>query len=300
MKPKYAYVTLIALAVIALVAAAISYLRTANIPVLEPAGTIALGERTVMFDTLELCAIVVVPVFFLLFFFAWKYRAESPNARTEHSPDWDHDSMLAEVLWWLVPTIIIFFLGVIAWRSSHALDPYRPLPSDEPALEVQVVALDWKWLFIYPAQGIASVNLVEFPVGEPVHFELTADAPMNSFWVPQLAGQIMVMPGMTTQLYLSADRAGDFAGSSANISGDGFAGMTFTARAVSQDEFNAWVQATQASSTPLSEATYHSFAAPSEYVAPATFAPIQGGLYDSIVGSYMAPMQMQMQNTSTP
>lgn len=266
------------------------YVRSANIPVLEPAGPVALAEKNVIIATLLLCALVVVPVYAMLFIFSWRYRADNPVAHAEHHPTWDHYNWIAELVWWIIPACIIVVLGVIAWQSSNALDPYRPLQSNTPAITIEVVALDWKWLFIYPQQGIASVNLVEFPVNTPVHLYLTADAPMNAFWVPQLAGQIMVMPGMTTQLNLAASRTGDFDGSSANISGVGFSGMAFTARAVSQSEFVQWVASLQqASSTPLSQDTYAALASPSEYNAVTYYAPVTSDLFDWIIDKYMAP-----------
>jgi cytochrome o ubiquinol oxidase subunit 2 len=177
-------------------------------------------------------------------------------------------------------------------QSSNALDPYKPLRSNVPAITIDVVALDWKWLFIYPEQGIASVNLVEFPENTPIHFYLTADAPMNSFWVPQLAGQIMVMPGMTTQLNLAATQLGDFNGFSGNISGEGFAGMAFTARAVSLEDFDQWVSSVQASSTTLSQGMYSTLLLPSEYNAVAYYAPVDPNLFYSIQTKYMESSSM--------
>lgn len=264
------------------------YLRGANIPVLEPAGPIAFQERSVIFITLLLCAIVVIPVFVLLFWFAWKYRANSPDTHTQHLPDWDHANIAFEFAWWLVPTAIIAVLSVVMWQSAHALDPYKPIPGNDP-LTIEVVALDWKWLFIYPAQGIASVNLLEVPQNVPVTFKITADAPMNSFWIPQLGGQIMAMPGMVTQLNLLASKLGTYNGFSANISGEGFAGMTFKVNAVSANDFDAWVQSAQSSSTPLSLAAYTALAQPSEYNSPAQYAPVDGDLYADIVMKYMMP-----------
>ena len=275
------------------------YLHGANVAILDPAGPVALAERNVIIITLLLCAIVVIPVFAMLFIFAWRYREGSHAARYEHHSEWDHYNWIAEIVWWVIPAIIIFILGIIAWQSSHALDPYKPLDANTPALTIDVVALDWKWLFIYPAQGIASVNLVEFPAGTPVHFYLTADAPMNSFWVPQLGGQIMVMPGMTTQLNLMASRTGDFNGFSGNISGNGFAGMAFTARAVSQSEFELWVAAAKASSTSLSEGSYVALSQPSEYDPVTYFAPVTVDLFDSIENKYMTPGSSMMMGMNT-
>ncbi|HVW82657.1 MAG TPA: COX aromatic rich motif-containing protein [Candidatus Paceibacterota bacterium] len=254
------------------------------LPLLFPAGPVALAERHVILLTFALSGLVVLPVFGALFFFAWRYRAEGPAARQAHAPNWDHDSPLAEFSWWLVPSLIILALAVLAWQSAHQLDPYTPLPGGAP-LTVDVVALDWKWLFLYPAQGVASVNRLVIPAGVPVTFELTADAPMNSFWIPALGGQIMVMPGMLTQLNLEASRAGSYPGFSANISGEGFSGMAFEAEALPPADFAAWA-ASASSSVPLD---YPALAAPSENVAPATYAGLPPGLLDSIMMSYMAP-----------
>jgi len=289
--------------VLALGIATTIYVQHANVAVMQPAGPVAAAERNLIVLTTLLCAIVVIPVFVLLFFFAWKYRAGSPAAEAEHHPNWDHDSVLAEVFWWLVPGVIIAILGIISVSSSNALDPYKPLQSNTPAITVDVIALDWKWLFIYPGQGIASVNLEEFPLDTPVHFYLTADAPMNSFWIPQLAGQIMVMPGMTTQLNLAASRTGDFNGSSANISGQGFAGMSFVARSVTQDEFDAWVASAKTSRTPLTPATYAALAEPSEYAPVAYYSPIND-VFDATIMKYMGPdnstsMQMEPASATT-
>ncbi len=257
----------------------------AHMALFDPAGPIAFGERSVLYITLALCSVVVVPVFGMLFLFAWRYRAGGPQAKRKHEPNWDHDSVAAEVLWWAIPALIILFLSVLAWRSSHELDPYQRLPGE--ALEVQVVALNWKWLFIYPTLGIASVNELVIPQQVPVHFSLTADAPMNSFWVPQLGGQIMVMPGMSTQLNLRADVQGDFNGLSGNISGAGFAGMQFTVRSVSQDVFTHWVDTARHTGSPLTTATYPTLAATSSYDAVRYFAPVDTNLYETVLNASM-------------
>lgn len=272
---------------------AYAYLHRFEIPVLSPHGSIALQERGIIGITVLMAGIVVVPVFVLLFLFAWKYRADNPKARRHHEPNWDHDNSFVEFLWWLVPTIIIIFLSVIAWQSSHALDPYKPLHSDAAPVTIQVIALDWKWLFIYPDQGIATVNMLEIPENTPIHFEITSDAPMNSFWIPSLGGQIMAMPGMTNQLNLMANGTGTFQGESANISGKGFAGMTFPTKSVSKDEFDAWVEAVRQHSAPLTRASYAQLAMPSEYVPFISYAPVDPQLYTTVIMSYLTPpMQM--------
>jgi cytochrome o ubiquinol oxidase subunit 2 len=280
---------LTAVAVLAAIIALVAYLHGASIPVLEPKGPVAAGEKSVILITLALCSIVVVPVFVLLFLFAFIYRADSEDSKDYHEPEWDHYNALFELLWWLVPSVIVFALGVLAVQSSHALDPYVPLQGANTPIEVEVVALDWKWLFIYPEQGIATVNMLEIPEGSPIHFELTADAPMNSFWVPALGGQIMVMPGMTTQLNLLAYGPGIYNGVSGNISGAGFAGMTFTVKSVSVSDFDAWVQSVQASSSPLTATTYQALAAPSQYNPAAYYSPVDANLYTDVTMKFMTP-----------
>jgi len=260
-----------------------------SLALLNPSGSIGLQERTVILVTLLLSGIIVVPVFLMLFLFAWKYRADDAHAAERHAPEWDHDSWWTdELVWWIVPSVIVFTLSIVTWQSSHALDPYKPIVSGNPPITVQVVALDWKWLFIYPDQGIATVNMLEIPADTPVHFELTADAPMNSFWIPKLGGQIMAMPGMMTQLYLMANGEGTYTGMSANISGAGFAGMTFVAKSVSKDTFNAWVQSQKDGPTLTADA-YASLTKPTSYVPPTHYALANSNLYTSVIMSYLVP-----------
>jgi len=268
--------------------------------VLHPSGLIALAERKVILVTFLLSGLVIIPVFFFLFYFALKYRAGMPAAEAKHEPYWDHDNWRAEALWWFVPGVIILLLSVIAWQTSHVLDPYEPIKSDVPPLTVEVVALDWKWLFIYPQLNIATVNQLEIPAGTPVHFLLTADAPMNSFWIPRLSGQIMVMPGMSTELNILANTAGAYDGQSANISGSGFSGMTFTTTVVSTDDFNAWVVNAKKGSDPLTQAGYEELRKPSEYVKPMTYSGAADGLYDAIMMRYMMPMATSTMDMSMP
>lgn len=297
MKPRH--VALVVALVLALIGFCYYlYTHSAQFVVLNPAGPIASGELSVIGWTLLLCALVVVPVFVMLFSFAWLYRADHPRARHHYFPDWDHHTRAAEIVWWLVPSIIIVALSILAWKSSYELDPYRPIPGSEP-LTIQVVALQWKWLFIYPEQGIAAVNLLELPVGRPVRFELTADAPMNSFWIPQLGGQIMVMPGMSTRLHLMADRAGAYDGFSANISGAGFSRMTFVANAVSQEDFDGWVVEVQALRHPLTASAYRLLAAPSEG-AVELFFPVQESLYSDIIMHSMGQSTMSADTMGPP
>jgi cytochrome o ubiquinol oxidase subunit 2 len=258
-----------------------------HIPVLEPMGPIASAERRVILVTFLLISIIVIPVFFLLFFFAWKYRAHSPQVHVHHHPNWDHDNAAAEFIWWMVPSVIIAVLAVIAWQGSHTLDPYVPIEGGVAPLTVQVVALDWKWLFIYPDQGVASVNELTIPEGTPVHFLLTADAPMNSFWIPSLGGQIYAMPGMQTELNLAADATGTFDGLSGNLSGKGFSGMTFKVRSVSEKDFVQWASDVRSKWRPLDVNTYDRLARESENDPVSYFFPVDGGLYTSIYMKFM-------------
>jgi cytochrome o ubiquinol oxidase subunit II len=265
----------------------IHYFQVHSLVIFNPHGVIAQKERGLIIFALLLSLIVIVPVFTMLFLIAWKYRAS--NTKAKYSPEFDH-SRIAETTWWTIPSVLILILSIVTWNSSHALDPYRPLNASVKPLLVQVVALDWKWLFIYPQQNLASVNLVELPVNTPVTFQITADAPMNSFWIPQLGGQVYAMPGMSTELHLEANKAGDYAGSSANISGSGFADMKFTARAVSANDFGSWSQAVKQAPSHLMASTYAQLAKPSRANPVAYYSNVQNNLYNNTVMKFMMPM----------
>lgn len=269
---------------IAVVLVAVWFLSGKNIAVFNAAGTIAEQERGLIVFASLLSLIVVLPVFALTFYIVWKYRASNKKARYE--PEWDKDSRI-ELLWWGVPLVLIAVLSVITWVSSHRLDPFRPLDSSLKPLEVQVVALQWKWLFIYPEQNIASVNFVQFPEDRPVTFTVTSDAPMNSFWIPQLGGQIYAMSGMSTKLHLMADQPGEYRGSSANISGEGFAGMVFTAKSSTQGDFDEWVRTVKNSPDQLSSPVYEQLAQPSQDNPVTYFGSVKPGLYDEITNKFM-------------
>ena len=251
-------------------------------PLLDPQGAVALAERGLIFNAVLLMLIVVVPVLALAFFFAWHYRAG--NKKAHYLPNWEHSKM-EELVWWAIPLEIVLILGALTWGSTHQLDPRKPLEGGAP-LVVQVVALDWKWLFIYPEQGVASVNRVEMPVGRPVRFEVTAEGPMNSFWIPQLGGQIYAMTGMVKPLNLVADRAGTYDGLSANYSGAGFAQMKFLAVAVPQEEFETWVQEIKQSSSTLDHDVYRKLAAPSVEQQVVYYGAVEHNLYSDIVMSF--------------
>lgn len=261
------------------------YFRHHTIAVLAPKGIIATKERNLMFLTIGIMLIVVIPVFVLTFLIVYRYR-DGRNAK--YTPDWDHSRKL-EAIWWGFPLAVIAVLAVVTWQSSHDLDPARPLISDKQAVVVQVIALQYKWLFIYPEQRIASLNYLSFPAGRPVSFKITSDAPMNSFWIPQLGGQVYAMSGMSMPLQLMSDQPGDFRGVSANISGAGFAGMHFAAHASSEAEFQTWVKNAQKSPRKLTAQTYTALRQPSFNDSVATYAVEKRGLYDAVVLKYLQP-----------
>lgn len=260
-------------------------LKDAPIAVLQPGGIIARRQRDLLVIVTLLSLIVIIPVYLLTFFIVWKYRAGNKKARYE--PDWAHSWKL-ETIWWGVPFAIIVVLSAIIWDSSHALDPYKPIAAGHRPLVVQVVALQWKWLFIYPEQGIATVNHLQIPEDTPVEFHVTSDAPMNSLWIPQLGGQVYAMSGMTTKLHLMADEPGVFNGSSANISGEGYAGMTFKATAVPRHDFFVWARDAVATQPRLNWDDYQQLARPSKNVPPATFVIRENtSMYDRVIDKYM-------------
>jgi cytochrome o ubiquinol oxidase subunit 2 len=264
----------------------VRYLRSHTFAVLQPKGIIAHQEYQLILFTLGLGLFVVLPVLVMTFSIAWKYR--EGNAHATYSPEWDH-SVVAETAWWGIPIIIIAILSVVTWNSSHALDPSKPLASNgSQAITIQVVALPWKWLFIYPNSKIATVNYVQIPVNTPVNFQITSDAPMNSFWIPQLGGQIYAMSGMTTQLHLEASEVGSYNGSSANISGVGFSGMKFVAEAVPAGDFAVWTSTIARSTGVLNSMSYAQLAKPSQNNLPAAYALAEPKLYNQIMNKYMS------------
>lgn len=277
------FLAAVAVGLVAILVATVWLLAGKNIAVLQPAGTIADKERNLLIIGSLLSVIIVLPVFALTGYIAWKYRAT--NKKAKYEPEWDHDRRI-EALWWGVPLALITILSVITWVSSHQLDPFRPIDSAKKPLEIQVVALQWKWLFIYPEQNIATVNYVEFPEDRPVTFTITSDAPMNSFWIPELGGQIYAMSGMSTKLHLIADQPGEYRGSSANISGAGFADMAFTAKSSAQTDFDTWVYTVRATGGELDATTYNELAAPGTGEV-AYYSPVRDHLYDEIVNKFM-------------
>jgi cytochrome o ubiquinol oxidase subunit 2 len=233
---------------------------------------------------LALMLLVVVPVIGLTLYFGWRYRASNPRAR--YAPTWAHSTRI-EVVVWAVPCVIVAILAVLIWRTTQTLDPYRPLESNVKPLRVQVVALNWKWLFIYPDYGIATIDQLEIPVGTPIDFELTAQSLMNSFFIPRLGSQVYAMAGMRTQLHLIADQAGNYHGMSAAFSGEGFSDMHFDTVAMSRADFDAWVHAARRAPRAMDAAQYRVVERPSTKGVPTVYAGVEPGLFDAIVDQFM-------------
>ena len=266
--------------------------------VLDPSGDVARQQGDLIVVATLLMLIVIVPVIALTLFFAWRYRAS--NKAATYTPDWDHSTQL-ELVIWAVPLLIIIALGAITWISTHTLDPYRPLDrigKDRPVaegtrpLEVEVVSLDWKWLFIYPEQGIATVNEMAAPVDRPVHFKLTSSTVMNAFYVPELAGMIYTMPGMQTELNAVINHPGEFEGFSSNYSGAGFSHMRFAFHATDDAGFDAWVAKVRGAGASLDRAGYLALEKPSEREPVRHYAGVEPGLYDAILNRCVDPRRM--------
>jgi cytochrome o ubiquinol oxidase subunit 2 len=256
--------------------------------VLAPEGPVARAELTILLDATAIMLAVILPVIVLTLAFAWWFR--SGNARARYLPDWEYSGRI-EVIVWAIPALVVTFLGGIAWISAHELDPPRPLSATVRPLEIDVVALDWKWLFIYPDSGVASVNRLVIPSGRPVHFRLTSSGVMNSFFVPRLGSQIYTMAGMVTQLNLMADRPGIYPGISAQFSGDGFSDMRFDVVAVTPPTFETWVRNTKGGRSALDPASYASLARPAAVAHPVVFASVSTGLFDGIVSGRATKMR---------
>lgn len=293
---KTAKVVAFLLVLAAVVVGSVFLLQGLNFDVINSQGEVANKERDLLFFTLGLSLIVVIPVFVMLIVFSLRYR-EGNKKKAVYKPDWDFNWVL-ETIWWGIPIVIIGILSVVTWISTHDLDPYKPLDSDVKPVSVQVVALQWKWLFIYPEQGVASVNLLQIPEKTPINFTITSDAPMNSLWIPSLGSQIYAMSGMSTKLHLMADTVGDYKGSSANISGEGFASMRFIARSSTQSDFDAWVAKLRSSNQTLDLVSYDKLAEPSVVSEPIGYRLGDPHLYDRIVLKYMMPPRQSGANAS--
>jgi cytochrome o ubiquinol oxidase subunit 2 len=254
--------------------------------VLDPKGPIAVAERQILFNSLGIMLAIVIPTILTTLGVAWWFR--SSNTRARYLPDFAYSGRL-EMLVWSIPIMTVLLVGGVAWVGSHDLDPPKAIASAIKPVRVQVVSLDWKWLFIYPDQEIATVNQLTVPVGAPISFELTSSGVMNSFLVPQLGGQIYTMAGMMTRLHLQADHTGTYRGMSANYSGAGFSDMVFSVDAVPAETFAQWVAATRTTGPVLDAQAYADLAKPSQAVAPFAYRAVAPGLFGGIVGAGMLP-----------
>lgn len=285
MRPAIRRALLVLLWMAALTIVLVVVTKGMSFDVLHPAGEVARKQRNLIIFASALSLLVVLPVFILTAFIGIKYRATNKGA--DYRPEWNGSKKL-ELLWWCIPMALILVLSVVTWNSSHDLDPYKKLTSDKKPLKVQVIAYDWKWLFIYPEERIASLNALHIPVDRPIDFEITSNGTMNSFWIPKLGGQVYAMSGMTSQLHLMANETGTFKGRSANISGDGFADMEFDTFATSSDEYTEWVIHAQAGSTLLDESILDQLDEPSSDDKPQVYAFVAEDAYHTVVNKFMS------------
>ena len=275
--------TLLRLSLLALAALMLAGCEPA---VLQPKGATGLAERTILIDSLVIMLAIVLPTILATLAFGWWFRASNQKAR--YLPNFSHSGQI-ELVTWGIPVLTIMLLGGVIWIGAHELDPAKPIASDKPALQVEVVSLDWKWLFIYPGQHVASVNQLVIPANVPVHFTLTSASVMNAFFIPQLGSMIYTMNGMTSQLNLIADETGTFRGLSSHYSGDGFSNMHFEVRAVSDADFASWAAATAGNGNKLDPASYARLEKQELSVAPFTYRDVDPGLFAKIVSQEIKP-----------
>lgn len=255
--------------------------------VLTPRGEVGAQEKNLLLFALSLCSLIVIPVYLMLIGFAWRYNEK--NKKAKYSPNFTNSTLL-EGVWWGIPIVIIGILGAVTWQTSHALDPYRRLQSNNKPIEVQVVALQWKWLFFYPDLGIATVNELPIPEKTPIHFQLTANAPMSAFWVPSLGTQIYAMNGMNTQLNLLASTTGNFRGYGTNINGEGYADMTFTVHSMQPEDFKAWQQKTAKTAPEFTHPLLHTIQKPSILSEEKVYSLRDVSMYHHIIEGSMGGM----------
>ncbi len=272
-------------AVRALCPLALLSLGGCNLELFDPKGPIGEQEKFLIIVALGLMLLVVIPVIALTLFFAWRYRAS--NTKAKYAPKWSHSTAIEAVVW-SIPCVIVATLAVLIWETSHSLDPYKPLESEATPVRVEVVALNWKWLFIYPDYGVAAVNQLTLPVERPVDFKITSESIMNSFFIPQLGSQIYAMAGMQTQLHLIASHPGTYPGLSASYSGPGFSDMHFDAIVTTSEAFDAWVRQTRQLPLALDRNAYRSLAQPSIKDPVTLYSSVAPGLFDDIVNHYMS------------
>ncbi len=251
---------------------------------MDPSGEVGQGLKSLIITAFGLMLIVVIPVIVMTILFAWKYRGT--NLAAKYTPNWEHSNVI-EVFVWAIPCVIILFLAILTWQTSHEYDPHKPIASDEETMTIDAVSLDWKWLFIYPEQGVASVNELAMPVDRPVHFRVTSATVMNSFMIPSLGSQIYAMAGMDNDVYLEGNEIGTYRGRSTNYSGEGFSEMLFDAHVTSEENFDAWIDEVRGSSESLTfEGNYQDLAEPSIAHPIEHFSEVPSDLYEQIVGSF--------------
>ena len=253
-----------------------------NRGILDPVGPVGSAEKQILINSTAIMLAIILPTMLATIAFAWWFRRG--NKKATYRPDWEYSGAI-EMVVWAIPALTIMLLGGIAWIGSHDLEPSKPLKSNVPPLNVEVVSLDWKWLFIYPDQGIATVNQLVVPAGTPVSFRLTSATVWNSFFVPQMGTMIYTMPRMTTRLNLQADKPGVFDGLSSHFSGDGFPGMQFRVQSLPPDQFAMWAQGARGQGAVLDGQGYADLSKPSSYVKPITYGSVAPGLYDAIVAN---------------
>ena len=253
-----------------------------NRGILDPVGPVAGAEKQILINSTAIMLAIIIPTIIATVAVAWWFRRG--NKKAVYRPDWEYSGAI-ELVVWAIPALTVMLLGGIAWIGSHDLEPSKPLASKNPPVKVQVVSMDWKWLFIYPDQGIATVNQLVIPAGTPVNFQLTSATVWNAFFVPQMGSMIYTMPRMTTRLNLQADRVGTFDGTSSHFSGDGFPGMQFKVQSVPRDQFAAWAQGARGKGLALDGRSYAELSKPSSYVKPMIYGAVAPGLYDAIVAN---------------
>lgn len=274
---------------VALAVLSVFLLAACHPEILDPGGPVGKAEGRILVDSLAIMLAIVVPTVVATLLFAWWYRAS--NARAVYLPEWKFSGRI-ELVVWAIPIMVIILLGGVTWIGSHELDPAKPLAAETPALEIQVVSLDWKWLFIYPKQRVASLNQLVVPAGVPLHFSLTSASVLNAFFIPRLGSMIYAMGGMVTQLNLQADNPGTFRGLSAHYSGEGFSDMHFNVRAVSANEFARWVNTNLVEAQALDAASYALLAKPGVPTATATYRSVDPDLFGKIVRRDLAPLAL--------
>src|SRR3954468_10309235 len=254
--------------------------------ILDPQGPIGAAEKSILIDSLAIMLAIVVPTIVAILGFAWWFRASHTKAR--HRPDWAYSGRI-ELIVWSIPALVVMLLAGVTWIGAHQLDPQRPIASSQPPLEIEVVSLDWKWLFLYPGQKVATVNTLTLPAGVPVHFSLTSASVMNAFFIPQLGSMIYTMNGMTTRLNLLAEKPGLLRGQSAHFSGDGFSDMHFDVRVIPAAEFSEWAANAARTDTVLDAERYAKLAEQGLESQPGTFRLDQTDLFRSIATQKIPP-----------